>query len=283
MIAIPPFRAEFGIMIRFHAVAVRAMERPILVAHEPGLEALYPDCDRVIVDQRNDSDRRWTYLHDPDFVEGWKDRFIEHTTLLPDKHNPLPIQPFLPEPFERQRGNEPSGIVVCPRRRDYGKEKNWDSWPLITNRLRESGSHVFAAGLKDTSYPVAADECAWDYDRPLDATIEAMRNCSLVVATASGLSLLALLCGARLLLVASGGGKIAPGPTRNGEGKIQHDKYWRIPVNHYYRPLNHLRVGISVVNGGWEHEKDVLRFIERHPFRVPTHRSEEHTSELQSR
>lgn len=263
MIIVPPFRAELGIMIRFHACAVRAMKRPVLVGHERGLEALYPDCERVIVGDRSDRDRRWTYNHDADFVDAFKESYDKCDMRLPDKNNQLPIQPFTPKPFVKQRGETASGIVVCPRRREYGAEKNWDAWPNVTSRLRAEGHNVFAAGLHETSYDVDADESAWDYERPLDATIEAMRTCSLVIATASGLSLLALLCGAPLLLVSAQGGKVAPGPTRTPDGKIQHDTYWKIPVNHYYRPLNHKRVRIALVNGGWESPGEVFRFMTR--------------------
>ncbi len=260
MIAVPPFRAELGIMLRFHACAVRAMERPVTVAHEPQLEALYPDCERVLVEPRADKDRRWTYNHDAEVTDTWKSRFVGHTVEMPDKNNRLPIQPFMPEPHRRQRGNGAAGIVLCPRMRVYGAEKNWDKWPAFAVGLRQQGARVFVAGMKDTSYEVAADERAWDYDRPLDATIEAMRTCSLVIATASGLSLLALLCGAPLLLLTSKNGLCAPGPTRSLDGTVHHDKYWKVPIKEYYDPLNHMDVHMEVLHNAWEKPSHALQY-----------------------
>ncbi len=260
MIAVPPLRAELGIMLRFHACAVRAMERPVLVAHEPQLEALYPDCKRVIVEPRADQHRRWTYNHDLDVTETWRSRFTGYTVEMPDKNHRLPIQPFMPRAHVRQRTGGPAGIVLCPRKRVYGAEKNWDQWPAFAVGLRQRGARVFVAGLKDTSYQVASDERAWDYDRPLDATIEAMRNCSLVVATASGLSLLALLCGAPLLLLTSGGGLCAPGPSRSLDGTIHHDQYWKVPIKEYYHPLNHTGSHMEVMHNAWEKPAQALGY-----------------------
>jgi len=246
--AVPPFRGELGILLRFHAAAVRALDRPLLVVHEPGLEAVYPDVERELTSStRPDIDRRWNYAHDGAYVGAWRDtlRARGHELVEPDKTNRLPIRPFRPEPFVRQRPDASSHVVVCPRRRAYGPSKNWDAWPVVAAGIRKTHS-VFVAGLPETSYDVPADERAWDYERPLDATIEAMRTASLVVATASGLSLLAVMCGAPLLLVASRGGLVAPGPTG------AHPRYWRIPVADYYDPLNHSGSLIDVVDRGWQ-------------------------------
>lgn len=252
MIGVPPFRAELGILVRFHACAVRALPRPVTVAHEGGLEALYPDCERVIVESRPDEERRWTYRHDTAFVDTWRDHFQGLRVVMPDKENRLPFQGFFPEPFEKQRDGSDPGVVLCPRWRSYGSEKNWDFWPWVAKRLRQAGVRVFAAGLRESSYDIGADENAWDYARPLDATIEAMRSASLVVSTASGLSLLAVLCGSPLLLVGSMNGKVAPGPARDLSGKIHHDRYWQIPLADYYRPINHSLSPIELVPSGWE-------------------------------
>lgn len=260
MIAVPPFRGELGITIRFHACAVRALPRPVLVVHEPGLEALYPDCDRKLVKPLPDVQRRWTYGHDREFVDVWRERLQGHRVVMPDKENRLEILPFLPEPAVLQRPDEDPGIVVCPRRRRYGPGKNWDDWPDLVKRLRSEGHRVFAAGLEETSYRTVAHERSWDYRRPLDATIEAMRRARVVVATASGPSLLAVLCGAPLLLVGSQGGRVAPGPSEDLDGNVHHIEYWPIPVRDYYEPLDHLGSGIELVPDGWEEPDTVLRF-----------------------
>ncbi len=258
MIAVPPFRAELGILIRFHACAVRALDRPVTVALEPGMEALYPECDHVVVEPRPDDERRWTYRHDTAFLEVWREHFAEYQIVEPDKSNRLPIRAFLPEPHIPQRGDSDPGVVLCPRKRRYGSEKNWHAWPHLGRELRRSGVRVFTAGLRGSSYRVDADERAWDYARPLDATIEAMRSARLVVSTASGLSLLALICGAPLLLVASEGGRVAPGPSKDLAGNVHHDRYWNVPISDYYEPLNHTSSFFEMASSGWENPLDVL-------------------------
>lgn len=262
MISVPPFRGEFGIMLRFHACAVRAMPRPVLVAHEEGLEALYPDCKRIIVPTNDDSLRRWTYAHDDSFVNNWKERMGNHTVMMPDKDKPLPIQPFTPVPVRKQlcEGCE-YDVVICPRKRAYGSNKNWDAWHHVTDVLKALGLRVFAAGLEETSYPVDAHARAWDYPRPLDATIQAMSQSKVVLATASGLSLLALLVGKPLVLVAANEGRVAPGPVADLAGKVHHDTYWRVPIASYYRPLNHKNVTIDMISGAWENPGAAIHVV----------------------
>lgn len=264
MRAVPPFRGELGILLRYHAVAVRALPRPVLVAHEPGMEALYPDCDRLLVAPKPDKDKRWCYRHDAPFVEEWKAKWPDHTIVMPDKEHELAIKPWAPEPFEPQRnGAQAPDVVVCPRRRQYGEEKNWDGWPDMVDRLRSEGLRVFSAGRAETSYETKAEETAWDYDRPLDATIEAMQSARLVLATASGPSLLAVLTGAPLLLIASQGGLVAPGSARDENGNVTHKTYWKVPLRKYYWPLNHRNVEIEMASTGWQDPEIVTKYARR--------------------
>lgn len=260
MIFVPPFRGELGILIRFHAAAVRAMPRPLTVAHEPGLEALYPDARRILVRARADAERRWTYGHDESFLRGFESALEAEDVRKPDKDNRMKIRPFRPEPTVDQVGPAHFDAVVCPRRRDYGPEKNWEAWPELSAKMADAGLRIFAAGRAETSYAIpSAAARAWDFPRELDATIEAMTQADLVVATASGLSLLALLCGVpRMILVAANGGKVAPGPARDGTGKIAHESYWKVPLEDYYEPLNWAGTEIHFLPGGWGEPGRVL-------------------------
>lgn len=256
-----PFRAEFGIMVRYHVPVVRALPRPVTVCHEPGLEALYPDCRRIIVTPRPDRDRRWTMGHDDDFVSKWRKRiaheYPDAEVLAISKASGRPEQRFLPEPFKSQRlGGRRAprpDVVICPRWREYAVGKNWSEWGTLTDLLAGESLRIFGAGQRDTSDWRALDghEVAWDYRRPLDATIEAMRAARLVLATDAGLAHLAVLCGVPLLMVAANGGLVAPGPTKDETGKVQHPKYWTIRLEEYYQAANHQQVPIEVVPDGW--------------------------------
>lgn len=259
MIGVPPFRGELGILLRYHAVAVRAMPRPVMVAHEPGLEALYPDAKRILVRPKPDRKRRWLYRHDEEFVALFRAKFagLGFEVREPGKGTGDPIEVFEPEPTVEQIGDEEIDVVVCPRFREYGTAKNWDAWPEVSGLLMGSGARVFAAGKQESSYDVPSDDASWRYARPLDATIEAMRRAKVVLATASGLSLLALLCRApRLVLVAANGGKVAPGAAVDGAGRVAHETYWEVPIERYYDPLNR-GTEIELLRNGWDRPEAV--------------------------
>jgi hypothetical protein len=97
----------------------------------------------------------------------------------------------------------------------------------------------------------------WDYPRFLDATIEAMLAARVVVATDAGLAHLAVLCGRPLVLIAYGGGLVAPGPVLDGERQTM-PAYWPIRLEKYYHAANHMHAPIRVVPHGWERPEDVL-------------------------
>jgi hypothetical protein len=254
MICVPPFRGELGLMVRYHVPAVRALPRPVVVCHEPGLEALYPDCDRILVDQRPDQERRDLYTKDGDALQYWRGELLRRhpggRVVAPDRSKEWAEERFVPEPHVRQDVPAPD-IVVCPRCREYGAEKNWPAWPALTDALLGEGLHVFAAGARATSVDVGTP-AAWDYPRELDASIEAMRSAQLVIATDAGLAHLAVLCGAPLLLIGYGGGLVAPGAVTNERGRVVGEKYWPIRLDRYYHAANHTGSPIAMEPHGWE-------------------------------
>ena len=264
MIAVAPFRAELGIMIRYHVPAVYALPRPLVVCHEPGLEALYPDCKRILVPSRQDDAR---YYSDEAFIGEWTARlrreYSDVRTI--DRNAANPEKRFVPKPYAWQiwrtwRGRGGIDFVICPRRRKFGAGKNWNGWSHVSRSLREEGRTVFAAGAKETSFTnVPHDDAAWNYARPLDASIEAMRQARLVIATDTGLAHLALLVGVPLLLIGSSGGLVAPGPATDDAGKVVAPKFWPVRMNEYYHKANHKNVRIVFMPNGWEAPREVAR------------------------
>jgi hypothetical protein len=223
---IPAFRGEFGLKLRYWVPQVHTLclREPSRVEVEEGEEALFPAAASwVDVARAEDDSRRGS---PPDLG--------------------VPETRFVPEPWAR-RCIHPD-IVVCPRRREYGSAKNWDGWPDLVSTL--SGSHdVFAAGAPDSSYEVPCPT-AWTHKRFLDASIEAMRNAKLVIATDAGLAHLAVLCGAPLLLVTYRG-LVAPGPVIDSRRRKVHDQYWPVRLSEYYGKANHTGAPINVMDG-WE-------------------------------
>jgi hypothetical protein len=162
-----------------------------------------------------------------------------------------PQSRFVPEPHvSGQVDRSRYDIIVCPRRRKYGAEKNWPEWHALTVRIVEEGFTVFAAGAPDSSYEVPC-ESAWQYDRFLDASIEAIRGATLVVATDAGLAHLAVLCGTPLLLITHGlRGLVAPGPIVDETGKHLEDSYWPIKIERY-NEANHTGSPIYILKDAW--------------------------------
>lgn len=229
---IPAFRGEFGLKLRYWVpqVATLCQREPCTVEIEEGEEALYPFAvEHRIVERAEDGTRHGS---PPDLG--------------------VPETRFVPQPAVLQMTKYVDGstdVVVCPRWRRYGEAKNWDRWAELVARLQDSRLRVFGAGAPDSS---AAVPCpgAWAWLRFLDASIEAMRNAKLVVATDAGLAHLAVLCGAPLLLVTYRG-RVAPGPVIDSRGKVAQQEYWPVRLAEYYGKANHTGAPINVMDG-WE-------------------------------
>ncbi len=249
-----PLRAKMGMKDYWHATAVHASKGDKIGYIEPGDEALYPSAtEHRIVEQQHDDDRRNVYRRDRAYVEQVQqdvtEEFgIENIELM----FPSPLwkrSRFTPSPFTPQDVPIPD-VVVCPRWRRYGEEKNWLEWPGLTARLRGVEITTFAAGAPDSSYDVSPHDRAWSYDRHLDATIEAMSGTKLVVATDAGLAHLAVLCGVPLLMITYGNCLVAPGPITSELGEHIEDHYWRVKIERY-KEANHTGSEITLLKHSW--------------------------------
>lgn len=236
MLTVSAWRGEFGLKVYSHAPQVYALcqREPCTVEIEEGEQALYPAADSWQVTDRADDDTR--YGSPPD----------------------LGVDPerFVPEPHVKQLQGSPD-VVICPRERDYGSEKNWHEWPYLASKLNSYGVSVYAAGAPDSSMDVPCHR-AWEYERFLDASIEMIRAADLVIATDAGLAHLAVLCGADLLLVTYRG-RVAPGPVVTSSGNVALEEYWYVKM-HRYRKANHKSARIERVDG-WEHPDRVIERV----------------------
>ena len=212
-----PYRAEFGWIVMAHVPAVAADSGRKWVIHEPGLDSLYPGCERHLPCRvRPDHERRrWV---EPDFIE--LERQVCETTYQAsgpfeyvrpcDRIGEVPLKYFTPEPVTNYPDIRPD-VVICPRKRSYGDKKNWPHWRDLAAILTGDGFDVFAAGAPDSSITDIGVSAAWDKFVPLDATLSAFASAALVIATDAGLAHLAVLCGRPLLLICHSSGHTAPG------------------------------------------------------------------------
>ena len=251
-----PYRGEFGWIIMSHAPQVKACHDEKAVCCEPGNEALYPGVrDYWYVDRIADERRRYSLHHDADFVGETEKRVrefygAEHEYVVPD--HTAKREYFLPEPHEKV--GVTCDVVVCPRRRLYGPDKNWEHWAALVERLQYDGYRVFAAGAPDSSYDVPCST-AWQYRRHLDASIEAIRSARLVVATDNGVAHLAVLCGTPLALISYRNGRVAPGEAEPGM------PYWGVKMDRYERE-NHRKVPITLMHNTWDDLDLVVQQVE---------------------
>lgn len=241
-----PARSEFGFMCMAYAPQVHAALTPGVdaVFCELGNEALYPGAlEYLEVPRREDADRR-VYNEGDLLIEAThraRAMYGDDVVCIPPDLDAKRSY-FVPEPHKR-RGIE-ADVVICPRRRYYGSDKNWPHWQALADMF-DGG--VYAAGAPDSSFDIECDGQAWTHQRFLDASIEAMLSARLVIATDAGLAHLAVMCGRPLLMISySDECLVAPGTDDVGR------PYWPIKIERYHQ-ANHRRSMICVVRDSWDH------------------------------
>lgn len=253
-----PYRAEFGFIVMVHAPQVHYAinehdEQIQWVCCEQGNEALYPKAMYYFVERRVDCERREFLERDlmasikMEFPDSSHCEFIEPDMKAPRSY-------FVPEPTVRYK--IASDIVVCPRKREYGSDKNWPHWSELTEKLKED-YQIGAVGAPDSSeINIEAHIKAWEYPRFLDATIELMLSAKLVIATDSGLAHLANMCGVPLLLISYKDGRVAPGHDDVGR------EYWPIRLDRYAK-ANHTGSAVNMVNDTWNDLNKIIHETRR--------------------
>ena len=255
-----PYRSEFGHMVMHHAPFVKACHNPRKrVICEPGYEALYPcELPHIHCDIRPDQNRREWASYDYEYL-----RYLEETVReskdIPasaDFIYPLPRHPenldglelFAPKPFAQVDLDSDIDVVICPRKRKFGRDKNWEHWGSVFDEIADRGLHLFAAGKHDASdvdswrnrpCPRTSDRPgyyrAWDYDRPLDATIAAMNKAKLVLSTDNGLAHLAMLIGKPLVMIVcadDGVDRVAPRNQKVKTKRFARNNHKNVPIIH---------------------------------------------------
>ncbi len=242
-----PYRGEFGFICMEHAPQVNAVEGRKIVCLEAGNEALYPGAAVYHhVARRPDGQRR--ARNESQYMDEIK---AEVSSAMPEcsksgvewivHDGSAPRKYFIPRPHTPVDVGQVD-VVICPRRRTYGSDKNWPYWQELNDKLRGDGLKVYAAGAPDSSFDVRTNAGrSWDHGRFLDATIAAMHAAELVIATDAGLAHLAVMCGKPLVMITHGEGLVAPGQDDVG------NDYWPVHMDRYERE-NHCGSDIELVH-----------------------------------
>jgi hypothetical protein len=232
-----------------HAPQINAVAGPKIAMIEPDREALYPGAlIYYSVPARPDAERRQRlekeYLEEQ---ERWAKRVFGNNieAVWPDLDAPRKY--FVPQPLTSY--GVACDVCVCPRKREYGAQKNWSYWRVLVQLLTDRGLSVFAAGAPCTTEFVQCP-MAPAYTRPLDASIEAMLAAKVVVSTDSGLAHLAVMCGRPLVMISHGEGLVA-----DGFDDVGHP-YWPIKLDRF-EAENHTGSQIKVVHHAW-HDPEVV-------------------------
>jgi len=260
-----PYRGEFGFICMYHAPQVYAVEdeKAVFLEAGMGLEPLYPNCDYFYVSSRADKERR--ARPEIEFINQIKDKY---TSYLKDKYGGFDWVMFDTKASRRYFRPKPRkqydvdvgelDLVLCPRKREYGADKNWKHWQELADALNERGFRFLSAGHPDTSFHLDGVKGIWDYGVTyLDITIRAMLNARLVVATDNGLAHLAMMCGRDLALISHKKGLVADGYDDVG------NPYWPIKLDRYNEE-NHLRAIVGIIYDAWYDIKPVVDYIEEY-------------------
>lgn len=261
-----PYRGEFGFVCMFHAPQVRALKQPKVAYIEEGNEALYPGCCHYrYVERRADEDRRARTEKSllREYEQKARREFGDSCRIV------LPNQDasreyFVPRPYKLpakhaqflfHRRTRPE-VVLCPRKREYGSDKNWPCWDFVAESLRSTGVRSFSVGHPESSYSMEGFPSAWtpDEGRYLDVTIAAMNQADVVVATDNGLAHLAMMCGKPVFMVSYKNGLVSPGTDDVGK------PYWPIKRHRYDRE-NHRDAPFEIVPHSWRNPHKIVQAV----------------------
>ncbi len=269
---------EFGSLIHKHVPGVYGMEGPLIICHEIGYDALYPNAtERYTYERPKGSERsaggnrfqvkfkdsgklKWPegkipYLDEirahfePQVWEDhiktgnppqWQREYIE-------PNDPFKMTPkyFIPQSIGSYECD--FDVVLFARCQEYSHGRNFPFWVEFQEALKARGIKCLVVGQPDSTAHLSC-EAIWDIvDNPsqiLDASIWAIAHSKMRIGTATGTTLLSLLCGQNVVVIMSESGHEANGSKMS------------FPAGYYYK-IDTNRVGYRVVAHWMEWERAV--------------------------
>ena len=255
-----PWRSEFGTMIMHHVRWARnesmKYERSIVCTRR-GLEALYPFAHAFFYDWESPKDeQKNTALlkskENDDYLKALGEKLLVTypgaDLIFPQRKVPInKAWDFTPRPrVIRQFSTD---VVLAPRFRKYGEHRNYNHWPVTCLGLLQARVRMMSIGAEDTSVAdLGVDDASWRYDS-LDACLEMMQSCKLVLCTESGMAHLAALAGAPVAIIYDAEGKEAG-----------HPKWpWNLPHIKSYA-----KAYCEPIVGGWNNPQVVVDFVKQY-------------------
>lgn len=273
-----PFLGEFGSLLGKHVPGVAGASRPLIISHEEGLEALYPDAierhtfPRASATQRKAGGNVFQqagsnvpegFIPYHDQVrkhfepQVWEDHIKTGKPLQWQRHYVGPVEPFRWSPkryFIPQHQREYDcdfDVLLLARRQSYAHSRNFPHWIQFHEALQKRGIRCLVAGQPDSTQDLPCP-AVWDLvDHPsqiLDCTLWAMKKAKLRIATSTGTALLASLCGQNIIIIISETGCNVQGSKMS------------FPAGYFYK-LDHQHVGYRIISHWVEWERTIEEFL----------------------
>ncbi len=277
-----PFMGEMGSKINKHVPGVFGIPRPLIICHESGEEIIYPDAtDRYIYERPKASERsaggnryqerfkdtaklKWPEGRIPyeDQIKAyfepqvWKDhiktgnppqwqrKYIGATApfKFPKKH-------FIPK-CEKEYDCD-FDVLLFARRQTYAHGRNFN-WEPFFDALQAEGIKCLVGGHPDSTATLKCPS-VWNLvDHPseiLSATIWAINKARFRIGSATGTTLLSMLCGKPPIMIISDSGF-------DSQGSMQ-----TFPAGYYYAS-DHMKCGWKVIAHWMTIDKAVAEFLE---------------------
>jgi hypothetical protein len=197
-----PFLGEFGWFIMWHIRMVDQFQAPEKIVYcRKGEECYFPTATSFRYDWQDIPDAKKAGARHTLKIEGRNFDFVPSNLLLPQLESKIPAS-FYEKPLilnYKKRGLAPD-VVLCCRKRDHAPQRNWQHWVKVVSYLEDNNLTYGIVGQQETSYEFPkAQYPSWDY-QDSDAAIEMLSNCKLYIGTDTGVSHLASLVKAPMLV-----------------------------------------------------------------------------------
>lgn len=279
-----PFMGEFGSLLHKHVPGVYGMERPLIICHEIGYDALYPDAtqrytyERPIASERSAGGNKFqvrfkdtTKLKWPEDRIPYLDKIRSHFEpqvwedhiktgkppqwqrkyIEPNDPFKMPPKYFIPQHIGTYECD--FDTVLFARRQQYSHGRNWIFWQEFHEALKAEGVKCLIVGQPDST---ATLDCPaiWELvDHPsqiLDASIWAIHNARFRVGTPTGTTLLSQLCAKPPIMIINNNGMDSQGSKMS------------FPASYYFKIDNANRVGWRVISHWMDWQQAVKEFME---------------------